>query len=104
MFARLVRFEARAHAALLEERNGSLEGDEVAHLSHVNSVAVGVADLGSARGDDDALGAEAVENAKDAFLQCRATHNAVVNHHEVVDTTFNGAVGNVVDMGHEIVA
>ena len=34
----------------------------------------------------------------------RATYDAVVDHYEVVDAALDGAVGNVVDVSHEVVA
>ena len=72
------------HAALLEEGEGSLEGDELVHARHVDAVVVGVANL-RGRGDDNhAARVEAVEDADDALAEGRSAHDAVVDDDEVV--------------------
>ncbi len=105
MLAGFVRvLQHTLHATLLEQGHGRLECDEVSHARHVDAVAVGVADLGRARRHNDSLGLKTVQDAKDALLQSGAAHDAVVDHHQVVDAGSHGAVGDVVHVGHQVVS
>ena len=47
------------------------------------------------------LGPSRSRMRRDGTLECRAPDDAVVNHNEVVLTSLDGAVGNVVDVRHQ---
>ena len=92
------------HAVLLEQFYRCAECDEVAQPRHVDAVAVRIADRGRRRADDDLFGSEPVEDADDAAAQRGAPHDRIVEYHEVVRIRADGAVGDVVYMGHQVVA
>lgn len=96
-------FDHPRHAALGEQCDGGLEGNEVAKFCHIDAVAIGVADLGGGADDDDFSRPQAVECADDALAQGCAADDAVVNDDEVVCSGGHGAVGNVIDVGDNVV-
>ena len=89
---------------LLQERDRRLEGHQVAQLGHVDAVAVRVTDLRGAAHHHDPLRFKPVQHAQDALAQRGAAHDAVIDHHEVVHPGAHGPVGDVVDVGHQVVA
>ena len=47
---------------------------------------------------------QTVQNLKDALLQGGAAHNRVVDNHQVIHTSLQAAVADVVNVGSQIVA
>ena len=92
------------HAAFFDEADGRLEGDKIPQTRHVNAIAIGVTDLRCAGCDHNAFGVEAIEDAEDGSLERGAADDAVVDDHQVVLAGVDGAVGDVVDVGYEVVA
>ena len=103
-FAPFIRFiDDVLKASFLDEANSGLKSNEVAEPRHVDPVAIRIANLRSTGGDDDALGTEAVEYAQNGTLECGAPDDAVVNHNEVVLTSLDGAVSDIVDVRNKII-
>ena len=100
----ILLLEEMLHTSLLDESDSSAEGDELLHLTHIDAVVVGVADLWAARDDDDLLRTQAVEDPDDTLAKGRPTHDAVVDDDEVVHATLYGAVGDVIDVCCELIA
>ena len=96
--------EQLPHAALLDEGYGGAEGAELLQRRHVDAVVVGIAYLRRTRHHHNLLGMQAVEYLEDALAQGGAAHDGVVDDDEVVHMGAQGAVGDVVDVGGEVVA
>ena len=86
------------------ESDSGTEGDELVEVRHVDAVVVGVANLRTGTDEHHLLGVQAVEDADDALAEGRASHDGVVDDDEVVHLRFQGAVGDVIDVGSEVVA
>lgn len=84
-----------------EQFNRGLEGDELTQLRHVDTVAVGVADLGSSGGDDDAVGLEAGKDVDNRFAEGSSPDDGVVDADQIV-AFLDGPVGDVVNMGDQV--
>ena len=80
-----------------------LEGNELAHFRHVDAVAIGVTDLRSGGADDDLFRIGAGEDFENRFFQRGAAHNGVIDDDEVV-VLLHHAVGDIVDVGNELLA
>ena len=85
------------------EGDGGVECDELAELGHVDAIAIRIADLRGGGADDDLRRLGAGEDFQDGFLEGRAADDGVVEDDEVV-AGFHGTVGDVVDVGDELVA
>ena len=96
--------EQGCEPALVGQSHGGAESDELVHHCHVDAIVVGVAHLRRGAYHHDALRVQAVENANDALAQRSAAHDAVVDHHEVVNARPDAAVSDVVHVGGEVVA
>ena len=46
---------------------------------------------------------QAIQDADDALSQGRAAHDTVVDHHQVIHERLNAAIGNVIDVGGQVV-
>ena len=91
------------HVAVAQQLDGRLESDELAHAGHVDAVVVGVAHLRRRADDDNLLRVQAVQNADDALPQGGAAHDGVVDDDEVVHARIQTAVGDVIDVGGQVV-
>ena len=101
LFAGVVGFpDDVGHAALAQQRNGGLEGDEFAQLGHVDAIAVRIADLRRGGAHDDALRIRAREDAQQAFLQRGAADDGVIDDDEIVLRS-DDTVRDVVAAGDE---
>ena len=85
-------------AFVVEKLDHGLEGDEVPQLRHVDSVAIGVADLRGGGGDEDARGFQAGEHLDDGSLQSRSADDGVVQTDECFPFP-DRTVADVVHMG-----
>ena len=86
------------HAPFLEQFDAGAEGDELLQARHVYAVVVGIAYLRRGTDYDNLLGMQPVEYLYDALAQGSATDDAVVYHHEVVNSRLQHLVGYVIDM------
>ena len=71
-------------APLLNQVNGGTEGTEFLQMRHIDAVVVRIADLWRTRHHDDLLGMQTVENLKNALLERGASHDRIVDDHEVI--------------------
>ena len=99
--AGLVDFAQQTLAPLfLAEGDRGLEREELAHLRHVDAIAIRVPDLRRGRGDDNLARVRTGEDAQDGLTQGGAADDGVVDADQGV-ALGDCAVGDVVDVrGH----
>ena len=92
------------HVAFFQQRDGSLESDELLHAGHVNAVIVWIAHLGRRRYDDDLFRLQTVQNTDDTLFQGRTSDDAVVNDDKIVLTRNKAAIRDVIYMGCQVIS
>ena len=100
---RLDFFQQLGFPVFFEERNGGPEGHKSAELAHVDAVAVGVADLGGARHEENSGRFQSVQNGHDGFPQGGATNDGVIEHDER-GSRGDQITGDVVHVQHQVAA
>lgn len=74
-----------------------MEGNEILHFAHIDTIAIGVPDLWGTGEDDNFFRVESGGDAYDTISECGSSYDGVVYQNEGVDIILNDSVGYIVD-------